>query len=570
MRRTHTERMMKKEFRMNLINRLQDLTPRERARLVEELVAQKYCIPFSKQGSISKTTIYRWLREFRESVNAGTALMGKVRSDKGCFRSLNEEQKAALLRWRYDNVYRTAQDLQEELSSHESTRTDPLPSVATIARFLRSRGLDRATLLFGSKAKPKIRLAFEAEYPQQVWMADTKGPDVYVIDPKDPSRQVLAKPIAIIDDHSRYIVAILYVIVENEGAVINLFRQAIYFYGIPEVLYLDRGGPYMGKSLKRAAALIGCRILHTPREDPASKGKIEKVLRTVHERFEHEKQTTGKTAASLEEYNQYLHAYIARDYHQNVHSSTGQTPEERFFALPPELRRWVDQDSLKLIFLPCRRASVSKTGLIRVNNCQYLAPNAGLWGKKVEVRWEYSGRSKVYVWYDDKYYGEAYLFAAENDFLQREALIENLCQAQESILPEVGQVPPYSRLERQLAQYREELEGFDLNGQLAQARQKKEQVRAALLTQKSVNTPSEPVRSASFGVDEFLYLLMKLLRKKFTPSEKMAVYTFWNSSGPIAETLVRKTVGELLSQEHPTDDIRGYLEEIRLALLTKD
>jgi transposase-like protein len=89
MRRTHTERMMKKEFRMNLINRLRDLTPRERARLVEELVTQKYRIPFSKQESISKTTIYRWLREFRESANAGTALMGKVRSDKGLFRSLN-------------------------------------------------------------------------------------------------------------------------------------------------------------------------------------------------------------------------------------------------------------------------------------------------------------------------------------------------------------------------------------------------------------------------------------------------------------------------------------------------
>jgi hypothetical protein len=61
---------------------------------------------------------------------------------------------------------------------------------------------------------------------------------------------------------------------------------------------------------------------------------------------------------------------------------------------------------------------------------------------------------------------------------------------------------------------------------------------------------------------------MKLLRKKFSPSERLAAHTLWNSTGPIDEKLVRCTVGQLLGDEHPIEDVRGYLEEIRLAVLT--
>ena len=571
MRRTLGERMDKKEFRMLFINRIKDLPPKERAAVVEDLVQGRYTIPLSTKTTLSRTTLYRWLKAFREGEDAGKDLLGKVRSDKGTFPSLTEEQKAALLRWRYENAYRTAEDLREELLSHESTSTGLVPSVATIGRFLRQNGLSRANLLFGNKPQAKIRLAFEAEYPQQVWMADTKGPDIYVTDPQKPSLQVQAKPIALLDDHSRYIVAVRYVIVENEAAVMSLFCQAVLLYGIPEILYLDRGSPYMGKSLKRAASLIGCNILHAAKAEPESKGKIEKVLRTIHERFEHEMKAFGKAAATLEEYNRYLAAYIGQDYHRQVHDSTGQPPEERFFAYPARLRRWITKDSLMLIFMPCRTARVSKTGLVRVNTMKYLVQDALLWGKKVEVRYDPSELRRVYIWYEEKYYGEAAVFTEENDFLQREALTEKVNRASEIILPEITQVPIYGRLERQLARHREEMEAFDVNGQLTYNRQKKEEVRSSLVSGQSANTRAQPPASLdAFGADAFLYLLMKLLRKKFTPSERLAVHALWKSVGPIEETLVRKTVGRLLGEEHPVEDVKGYLEEIRLCILTKN
>jgi len=562
--------MKVKEFRMSFVNRIKDLNPKDRAKVIDEILQGRYVIPFSNRETLSKTTLYRWLREFRESADAGTALSGEIRKDRGSFPSLTEEQKAALLRWRYDNAYRTAEDLREELLNHENTCNPPPPSTSTIARFLRSEGLSRDNILFGIKPQAKIRLAFEAEYPQQIWMADTKGPDVYVLDPKDPSRHVKAMPICIEDDNSRYAVSVRYVVEENESAVMALFCQAVLLYGIPEIFYVDRGPAYSGKSLKKAASLIGCNVILCARRSPESKGKQEKLLRTIHERFEHEMKAAGKANATLEEYNQYLTAYIARDYNRKVHNSTGQTPEERFFAYPAKFRRFVTQDSLLMIFLPCRSASVSKTGLVRVCNGKYLVQDAMLWGKKIQVRYDEQDLSRVYLWYEEKYYGEAHLFIEENDFIQREILTESVRQAPKVPIPMPDQVPVYSRLERQLARYREEMEVFDVNGQLLHNRQKKHEVRSTILSGRSVNINEPKIQSGDFGIDAFLYLMMKLLRRKFTPSERLTAHALWKSVGPIDEDLVRKVTGRLLGEEHPTSDLKGYLEEIRQCILTKN
>ncbi len=565
MRRSYEERKSKKEFRMNIINRIKDLTPQERALVIEEILAQKYTLPYSTKDELSKATIYRWLREFRENPDAETVLMGKVRSDRGAVRVLQEKQKDALKRWRYDNPYRTVEDLREELAFHAETTSDPLPSEATIARYLRSQGLSRKDLLRGLKPQMKVRLAFESDYPQQLWMADTKGPDVYVNDPAHPGQTVLAKPVVFIDDCSRYIVTAMYVIVENEYVIMELFCQAILLYGIPEMLYLDRGGPYRGKSLKKGANLIGCNIIHTAKKDAPAKGKVEKVLRTVHERFEQEMKAQGHDGIELNEYNRYLQAYIGQDYHRRVHSSTMASPEERFFALPAQHRRWISKDAVARIFLPVRTATVTKTGLVRVDNLNYLVNDACLWSKKVEVRHEYCDKSKVYVWYQDKFYGEAHVYIEENDFIKREELTAKINTPAEIILPQIGEVPLYGRLDRQLAKHREEMAAMDINEQLVQNRQKKEQVRAGLLKETRQHTAA---CATNFGVDEFIYLMMKLLRKKFTPSERLAAHTLWHSAGPLDEKLVRRIVGRLLGDEHPSEDVKGYLEEIRLAVLT--
>lgn len=582
MHRLNHERQKIQEFRKTIVLELRDLEPAERSRMIDELTERTFHIPFSKKRTLSRSVIYQWLKEFRESLDQGKALLPKERRDRDTFRSLSEEQKAALVKWRKENPYRSAAQLREELMAHPQTNTPPIPSESTIVRYLRSLNLDRHTLLQQGSVAAITRLSYESPYPQWLWLADTKGPNLYVVDPVHPDRTRLAKPIVFIDDCARFVVAAWYVFEDNEELVMHLFKGAIATYGIPNSLYVDRGSPYMGKALQRAATLLGCKVIHTPPRDAPAKGKAERIMRSFYERLETEL-ALKEPPLTIEEANEYLAALISRDYHRRVHSETNQTPEERFFQFPAKYRRFVSQEALTMIFLPCTRSKVSKTGLIHLNKQQYLVPEVSLYKEWVEVRFDPLDQSKVYVWWRDRYYGEAFIYVPENDYVKRQeylARLQQLAQAQKSEVQLCKlYVPPYNRLERQLAEYRQQLAEWDLNDALAQTLAKKEQIKAELtplVNPPAVGTTPAGTLSASlqtrsenemaeFGLDHCTHLLTVLLKRSLDARERLSVATVWRHYGPFREDLVRKTVGRLLGEGHPVSDLMGYLDALRLA-----
>jgi transposase InsO family protein len=579
MRRLYHQRLEKKAFKMAIVLMIRDLPPQERSRKIDELTKQQFNIPYSGKKTLSRSVIYRWLKQYTESTDPVGVLMPKERSDRNTFRKLTEDQKKALLRWRYDNVYRTVCQLREELLAHVST-ANQVPSESTIARFLKSVNLDRKTLLAKNTLPQKVRLAYEAPYPQYLWLADTKGPNLYVKDPDNPDKVRLAKLILFLDDHSRYVVAASYHFEENEIIIMQLFRQAIALYGVPNSLYVDRGSPYMGKSLKRAATILGCHIIHTPKRDASAKGKVEKGLRLFYEHLESEL-ALHKPPLTIDQANEYLAAIIGQDYHRNVHSTTGQTPEERFFSFPAEYRRFVSKNALAMVFLPSARSRVSKTGLIHLNKLQYLVPSASLYGRWVEVRYDPQDRSRVHCWYEDQYYGEAHVYLTENDYLKRQELMEKLQEVPEITIPPVAEVPLYSYLERKLAEHRAQVEEADINNVLALVKAKKEHVKAALLKAlptalEAANDIGTSERSGSptdsgneFGADSFTHLLAVLLKRSLDAHDRLSIHTLWRAYGPFDEELVRKTIGQLLGDGHPVSDLAGYLEAVRIAVLSE-
>ncbi len=260
---------------MNIVLELRDLEPEERSRRIEELTTRSFHRPFSKKRSLSRSVIYQWLKDSAEILNHGKVLLPKERSDRDTFRRLSLEQKSALNLWRSENPYRSAAQLRQELMAHPQTNHPAIPSESTIVRYLRSLKLDRKTLLQQGTVQAKTRLSYQSPYPQWLWLADTKGPNLYVVDPDHPDRTKLAKPIVILDDHSRFVVAAWYVFEDNERLVMHLFRGAIATYGIPNSLYVDRGSPYMGQALQRAATLLGCKIIHTRPRDASAKGYVK-------------------------------------------------------------------------------------------------------------------------------------------------------------------------------------------------------------------------------------------------------------------------------------------------------
>lgn len=577
MRRSKEEREEKKLFRTELVEGLVDLDPIERSRMIEQLAQQTHRIPYSQKTTLSRSTFYQWLKQYRESRKEETMLMDKVRKDRDQIRAITEQQQEALIRWRGENPYRTAEQLREELLFHPSTNHSTIPSVSTITRFLRKKHYDRRTLLAlseqDSSKKPstKIRLSFESDYPQQIWQIDTKGPNIEVLDPDNPEKTVVVRPIVILDDYSRYLIAVCHVIAETEAAVMNVVRSAIAAFGVPHVLYTDRGGPYVGASLRRALRLLGCRTKQTPPNDAQAKGKVEKVMQFITHHIESEIQASG-CCCTLEQLHELTAAVVDQEYHRRVHSETNQTPEDRYAQFPVKYRCFVTDKTLASAFLRSTKAKVSKVGVIRCHKQQYLVPNVVLYGKKVIIRYDPRDLSKIHVWYDDQYYGEAVHFVRDNDYQKRLELQEQLAsKAAEVERSQSIPVPRYSRLERLLAAQRREFchNDLDLNDELEQVRKSVETAKATLRGTKTESTTST-VDAQPWDVGAFTHLLSVLLRQKFSASHRLAIAAVWSACGPLSETLVRKTVGEMLGNSHPTSDLHGYLEALRIAALTSE
>lgn len=569
MMRLLEERKQKKDFKMQFVNELRDMPPAERARRIEELCRMHFQIPFSTRTTISRSSIYYWLQLYREKNEQSELLLQKARSDRYTYRFLSEEQKKCIKKWREENAYRTLEELREELLIQNILDArGRAPSESTISRYLTEKNLDRRTLLAQARERPgkSLRLAFEAPYPQRLWQADTKGPHFYVPDPNNPGQACLVKPIVIIDDQSRFLVGARYVFEETEAAVMALLRQAFYHYGICDILYVDRGGPYKGKSLKRAASSLGCRICHTPPRDAQAKGKAESVMKLFYQKLEQEL-TAKKERLTIEQLNEHMAALIQMEYHTDVHESTKQTPEERYFAYPDEYRRFVSKDVLMMTFLPSTTSKVSTTGIIHTNKLEYMAPQANLFGKTVAVRTDSNDLSRVYVWYRDHYVGEAHLYHTQNDFQKRQELIEQLTASDLPSVPDFSDVPPFSRLERRLAAYRKTQEDISIEEQLEHVIVKREAIKAALL-QPGVpisNAYSEQADSA-FNVERMEHLLSVLLKRRLDASERLAIHSAWQKYGPFTEALVRREAGLLLGRQ--CENLTEYLDAMRIAAAT--
>ena len=96
-----------------------------------------------------------------------------------------------------------------------------------------------------------------------------------------------------------------------ELLVMHLFKGAIATFGIPNSLYVDRGSPYMGRSLQRAATLLGCKIIHTRPRDASAKGKVERIMRLFYEQLDTEL-ALKQPPLTIKEANEYLSALISR------------------------------------------------------------------------------------------------------------------------------------------------------------------------------------------------------------------------------------------------------------------
>ncbi|MDA8134351.1 MAG: DDE-type integrase/transposase/recombinase [Desulfobacteraceae bacterium] len=351
----------------------------EKERLLQDKCARKWMIPHSNRTRLSKSTLLGWIRQYNGKFES---LYPKERSDQGKARVLDDDTISLILKLRIDNPNATVHTLIESLEKI----TGKKHHYSSVYRLLRYRGLINSSA-------PEDRRKFEAPNPNDLWQSDVMhGPQILY---QDKMRKTYL--IAVIDDHSRLITSAGFYLSENLKTYLMVLEQAFLNRGLPRKLYVDNGPAFRSHHLKYVAASLSIALIHARPYKPQGKGKIERWFRTV--RLSFLQKFSGKT---LEDLNTDFEKWLNTDYHQNKHSSTGQTPFKRFTSAMECIR--VAPPDLKDHFRKTARRKVAKDRTITLNGSMFEAPVA-LIGKHVDVKYHEETPKKAEVLYKNKSYG---------------------------------------------------------------------------------------------------------------------------------------------------------------------
>lgn len=320
----------------------------------------------------SEATLERWYYRFKKSGLQG--ITPRRRSDTGHARELTDAQRDLLLGIRREHpstsaalILRTLQ-IDGRLAKHAV-------SLSTLRRLYREHGLDRSSL---RTADGHVRLRWQADRVDALWHADVcHGPAM-----KIAGRTVPLRIHAILDDHSRYVVAVAAKTTEREVEMLSLLVKAMRSTGRrPEALYLDNGATYTGDVLATACSRLGIGLLHASPYDPQARGKMERFWRTLREGcLDH----IG-TPASLHDVQVRLLAFLAQHYHVAPHASLmGKCPAEVYETAPRYDER-IDDAALGAALTVHARRRVRRDGTLDIGGVTFETRTGFLAGRVVVI-----------------------------------------------------------------------------------------------------------------------------------------------------------------------------------------
>jgi len=370
-------------FRYSLIREAAeaDLTPRQRGALVRALADRDHLGPDGARVRVSRNTLDRWIRDWRA----------------GGFAALLPDPRVGVPRTP-PTLLELAEQLKREAPGRTAAQVAAIvaethgtsPHERTLQRHFKRVGLDR-----GQAGRPRAFGRFEAAAPNDLWTADAlHGPTV-------AGRKTYL--FGVIDDHSRALVGYRWGLSEDALRLEAALRPALAARGVPKMLYVDNGSAFVSRQLERACAVLGIRLVHSRPGEPAGRGKIERVFRTVREQFLVELAARGG-AGDLAEVNRLFVAWVEGVYHCRIHTETGCPPLERFLLTgPPALPSPAE---LREAFRWAERRTVSKTRTVSLAGNRYEVDPA-LVGCEVELVFDPFDLARIDVRYAGRAMGHA-------------------------------------------------------------------------------------------------------------------------------------------------------------------
>jgi len=344
----------------------------ERERYFQKLSRQERPLPSGQRRCISVRTFRRKWRQLKDEGVPG--LYRRRRSDRGKPRKKHAKLLARAVELKKEQPRRSDKVINRILK-REFGRTVPR---STLYHHLRREGATRRKL---GVAEKKVRCRWTREQPGALWVGDFEHGPLVV----QQGQAIKTHLSAWIDCHSRYIIEARYYVGENLNILIDSLLRAWGNHGASRALYVDNAKVYHAKALRLACSQLNIKLLHRPPRDPAAGGLIERFFGTCQTQLEAE--VRASKILTLDELNRVLAAWLAVDYHQQIHSQTGQTPHERYHQ-QPRLIRNVDLGIVLTFFHQRVTRKVNKDfSDVRIDNL-FFAVDPTLRGDRVIVEYD--------------------------------------------------------------------------------------------------------------------------------------------------------------------------------------
>jgi putative transposase len=358
-----------------------------------ELSKTRFCPPRSHGArAYSVATLERWYYAFKDG--GLDALRPKVRSDKGRGRDLTDEQRKLLLDVRKEHPDISVETILRTLVLDGRVQRGAI-AASTLRRFYAEHGLDRITTRAAGDGRQRLR--WQAAHPGALWQGDVCHASPILL----AGKSLPVRIHALLDDASRYVVAIEARHQEREVDMLAIFIRALRRFGAPDSLYLDNGATYRGETLSLACLRLGTSLVHARPYDAPARGKMERFWRTLREQC----LVFCKELGSLHELNLRILAWLDEHYHKAPHGGlVGKTPAEVFDAAPVRTPG-VEEAKLRAALTIRERRRVRRDNTLAMDGADWETSLHFLAGRLVTVaRSLVDADDPPWIEYEDKIY----------------------------------------------------------------------------------------------------------------------------------------------------------------------
>jgi transposase InsO family protein len=245
----------------------------------------------ARDHGITRRWIHKLVKRFKEG--GYSALEPRSRRPHSCSHQTSSEVQAKVLRLRQELVAAGHDAGPDTIAHHLIGQVDQVPSVATVWRILKRKGL----ITPQPHKRPKSSfIRFEAQLPNETWQLDAT--------PWQLADGSAVEILNFLDDCTRVALASNCFVTVKAPDVVHVFHSASNTFGLPASLLSDNGRIFTARSIRAKVLLeselerLGIVFKHSTPYHPQTCGKVERFHQTL-KRFL-KKQTPAKSLAELQ------------------------------------------------------------------------------------------------------------------------------------------------------------------------------------------------------------------------------------------------------------------------------